>query len=307
MSAASIPRTPQLHTAADLKTAIDRDHREHGIACVVEVDVWAPEASPRGSPRITIELGDGIIGEPAPFHYQPGAWWPVLPTPANLGPLKSTLAPGSTVTPSLAGTPSAGGAPVVLCSAGGTTGTAGVEVQVSYDGGTTYADPIALGTDTSIAVLGVTLSLGSALIITAGDSFAWTQRRATGDVARPLLDNAQSYRLSIHVPSPPDVASANRPATAQDATDQLMRATMVAIRRQLAAPFRATAKVNWPKRIEGYDAFVYGSLCVVDLVIGSPILDDAVAKGQAIQFSVSGTVQFGDGSSSPTESASAQG
>lgn len=308
MSVGPIVATPQLHTAYDLKRVLDADNADRNIACTVEVDVWSPEAFPRGGPRVTIELGDGAITEAAAMHYQPGAWWPVSPQAASLSAPTFALSPSSTIAPSLSGTPLTSANALVTFSVGGTLGTGGIVYSVSYDGGATASDPVDLGLSVSVAIFGVVLSLGSAAaLVSAGDSIAWTQRRATHDVARPFLDDAQVYRLSIHVPARANVAEANRAASAQDATDQLMRSTMAAIRRQLHAPFRAVARLTWPKKIVGYPDFVYGSLCVVEITIGSPILDDSVARGRAIQIGLTGSVGFSDGTTSPPTSATAQG
>lgn len=290
---APIVATPQLHTARDLKVVIDADLQARGIHVAVEVGAWSPELM-RGEPRVTIELADATIGEPK-GHYVSGAWWPTSPMPSFVGPVVATLDPSSTITHALAGEPKAAARVVVLFPAGGTTGAnSEITYQVSIDDGAHYEDELALGDATAITVFGVTVDLGAGLVATAGDTLAWTQHRATSDLARPLLDDEQTYTLSIHAPSPGGVADVNAEA-AQDATDQLMRAVMIGIRRQLAGPFRAAARATWPKKIAGYPSFVHGSLCVVTLVIGSPILDDAAGAGQAIQFEMDGTVNFGDG------------
>lgn len=287
--------TPQLHTLRDLKAAIDRDHLAHGINAKVEIDVWEPDAIKRGMPLITIELGDGVIGEPSK-HYQPGAWWPVNPTCAQTFGLVTTFDPASTITAALSGEPDAGATISVLFVAGGVTGSASViAYAVSVDSGATYQDARALNDATTILVHGTTVDLGTGKTATAGDTIVWTQRRATSDLARPMLDDAQTYTLSIHAPAPSGVADANRAVSAQDATDQLKRLTMGAIRRQLAGPFRVAARVRWPKRFPEWPAFVHGSVCVVDLVLASPILDDFAGAGQALQLEMDGTVDFGGG------------
>lgn len=57
----------------------------------------------------------------------------------------------------------------------GQTGTGPIAYQVSLNGGTTYGSVLALGTATTIVVLGVTVALGSAKVVTATDTIAWQQ------------------------------------------------------------------------------------------------------------------------------------
>ncbi len=290
---AQIVATPQLHTARDLKVAIDADLSARGIHAAIEVGAWAPELL-RGEPRVTIELGDGTIGEPR-GHYRPGAWWAVSPTGSSISAVVATLDVASTITHALSGTPDAAASVVVLFADSGTTGAgSAIAYAVSIDGGAYYEPAIDIGDATTITVRGVVCDLGAGTVATIGDTLAWTQLRATSDLARPLLDDEQTYTLSIHAPSPGGVADVSA-ESAQDATDQLKRAVMGGIRRQLAGPFRVAARVTWPKTISGYPAFVYGSLAVVSLVIGSPILDDAASAGQALQLEMAGTVDYGAG------------
>lgn len=125
----------------------------------------------------------------------------------------------------------------------------------------------------------------------------------TSAVARAILDNAQGYTLRMHAATPNDVANKNARA-ARKAAVELMEAVLACLRRQHAAPMRGSARVRWPKPSEqapGYPAFVYGSFCEVDLVIGNPVLDDAqpVREGDALLLSSS--IDFGNGVSSPPE------
>lgn len=120
-------------------------------------------------------------------------------------------------------------------------------------------------------------------------------------VARPLLDDAQGYALRIHAPAPSSGPDANAARGAHLATDLLMRATMAALRRQLAAPFRGPARVRWPKKIEGYAAFVRGSLCEVSVVVGSPILDDAMPLLEGDTLIVDSAFVWSDGTTTPPE------
>ena len=82
----------------------------------------------------------------------------------------------STFLSTLAGT-ALDGADVVIRfgTVGGQTGTGPIAYFVSTNGGGTFGSVLALGTATSITVLGVTVTLGSAKIVTAGDTIAWTQ------------------------------------------------------------------------------------------------------------------------------------
>lgn len=69
------------------------------------------------------------------------------------------------------------GADVVIKfgTVGGQTGTGPIAYQVSLNGGATYGSVLALGTATTIVVLGVTITLGSAKVVTAADTIAWQQ------------------------------------------------------------------------------------------------------------------------------------
>jgi hypothetical protein len=105
----------------------------------------------------------------------------------------------------------------------------------------------------------------------------WPVPNTVSDVARPLLDDVQRYVLTMHAPPPPSTGE-SMPAAGLRATDQLMRTVLSALRRQLAGPFREAADVEWVSRDElakRYPSFVYGSLVRVEVVVASPILDDA--------------------------------
>lgn len=122
------------------------------------------------------------------------------------------------------------------------------------------------------------------------------------DVARALLDDAQRFTALVHDPgsgSGESVASG-----ARRATDQLKRATFAAIRRRLAAPFREPALVKWPKpsqTTDGYPVFTYGSVCTFEIVIGSPILDDAMYQRTVGAAIVQSSIVI-DGVTSPSDS-----
>ncbi len=82
----------------------------------------------------------------------------------------------STFLSTLAGTALDGADVMILFgTVGGNTGTGPIAYQVSLNGGTTYGSIQALGTGTSITVLGVTVTLGGAKVVTAGDTIAWVQ------------------------------------------------------------------------------------------------------------------------------------
>ncbi len=121
----------------------------------------------------------------------------------------------------------------------------------------------------------------------------WPVRGSTTQIARPMLDLGQHYVLRIHAPAPSSGSDANSARGANEATDQLLRQTLAAIRRRLSAPFREVASVDWPEKIEGYPAFVHGSLAVVDIMIPSPILDDAVGLAHAVGSSTDITLKTG--------------
>ena len=105
-----------------------------------------------------------------------------------------------------------------------------------------------------------------------------------GKVAAPLADDAATFTLKIHAPAAPGIDSGA--TEAQRATDQLRRHIIAAMRRPHASPFRVPMRTKWPTRIEGYESFVYGSLCEVSLTVASPILDDAREVGTVETFTV---------------------
>lgn len=80
---------------------------------------------------------------------------------------------GSSV-PSIAGVPTDAAEIRVRFPTGGTVGVSGMTYQTSVDDGTTWGSVTPLLTATSIAVLGVTLSLAAGTI-TSGDVVRWTQ------------------------------------------------------------------------------------------------------------------------------------
>jgi hypothetical protein len=130
---------------------------------------------------------------------------------------------------------------------------------------------------------------------------AWLQVAGGTDVARALLDDAQRLTLLVHAPAVGSGESAA--AGARRATDQLLRQTFRAIRRAMAAPFREPADVDWPKkddpRFTEYPGYVYGSVADVELVIASPVLDDALATGTITSAASEGTVIIDGVESSP--------
>jgi hypothetical protein len=87
---------------------------------------------------------------------------------------------GSAPTNTITGTPLDGADVVILYGVtGGVTGTGPIAYQISLDGGNTYGMTQALGTATTIVILGVTLTLGTSKTITAGDTTAWFQTVAS--------------------------------------------------------------------------------------------------------------------------------
>lgn len=98
----------------------------------------------------------------------------------------------STFTSTLSGTASDGADVVIAFPTGGTTGTAGAAYKVSTDGGGTFGASTPLNTATSITVRGVSVALGSAKVITAGDTIAWFQRAASGAILTQTTTRAAS-------------------------------------------------------------------------------------------------------------------
>ncbi len=81
----------------------------------------------------------------------------------------------------LSGTPTDGADIVVLCTISGTTGTS-FSYELSMDGGATFAAPVAQGVALTIVVLGVTLTLTTGKVITAGDTVTWWQMPASSTI-----------------------------------------------------------------------------------------------------------------------------
>lgn len=101
-----------------------------------------------------------------------------------LGAVVAVLNGSSTITSHvLSGTPTSGADVVILFGAvGGNTGTGPIAYQVSTDGGNTYGATQALGSGLTITVLGVTLTLITNKVVTAGDTLAWLQTVASSTV-----------------------------------------------------------------------------------------------------------------------------
>ena len=108
----------------------------------------------------------------------------------------------------------------------------------------------------------------------------------TPGLSRPILDDVQGYVLRIHAPA---IGNAEPAAIgARRATDQLMRQTLRAIRRAMAAPLRARGTIEWPGKADpdvvGTEGWTYGSLVRVRFVIASPVVDDAYTLGDSALF-----------------------
>lgn len=107
-------------------------------------------------------------------------------TTASVAATKTTATvvkdPSSTFTSTLSGTPTVGADILITFTLGGTTGTGPITYTVSTDGGITTGAPVNLGIGTTIAVLGVTVTLGSGHIITTGDTIAWFQMPSSSTV-----------------------------------------------------------------------------------------------------------------------------
>lgn len=98
----------------------------------------------------------------------------------------------STFTSTLTGPASDGADVVIAFPTGGTTGTAGAAYKVSTDGGASFGASTPLNTSTSITVRGVSVALGSAKVITAGDTIAWFQRAASASILTQTTTRAKA-------------------------------------------------------------------------------------------------------------------
>lgn len=116
---------------------------------------------------------------------------------ADLGMLATADFAG-TSTPSITGTPTAAAEVVVRFDVGGTVGVAGIFYSVSTDSGQTFGTPTALGTGSSIVVLGVTLTLGAGTVV-AGDLLSWAASSPSNPVQafgwREPSNRSASFRV----------------------------------------------------------------------------------------------------------------
>jgi hypothetical protein len=132
----------------------------------------------------------------------------------------------------------------------------------------------------------------------------WIPPGTTGEVARAMLDDAQTFVFTVHAPA---VGTTEGAATgARRATDQLKRATFAALRRMMQGPFREAANVDWPKPpapsdAGGYQGWTYGSVCTFELVLASPILDDAEGVIGVASVSTDSSFLYPDNTSTQPE------
>lgn len=98
----------------------------------------------------------------------------------------------------LSGTATDGADVLITFTLGGTTGTGPITYTVSYTGLVADAGaPISLGTATTIAVLGVTVTLGSAKVVTTGDTIAWHQMPASSAVLPLAFTGTGSSSITV--------------------------------------------------------------------------------------------------------------
>ena len=110
----------------------------------------------------------------------------------------------STFTSVLSGTPTTGADVLIVFTVGvGAVGGAGAFYKIALDGGITFSAPVALGTATSITVLGVAVALGAGNLITALDSIAWLQRAASASVLPQTLTKANASTATYTVSGTP--------------------------------------------------------------------------------------------------------
>jgi len=81
----------------------------------------------------------------------------------------------------LSGTATDGALVLITCTTGGTTGTS-YSYSLSLDGGVTTGAPVSVTTALTIVVLGTTLTLTTAKVISAGDTLSWTQTPASSAI-----------------------------------------------------------------------------------------------------------------------------
>lgn len=122
----------------------------------------------------------------------------------------------------------------------------------------------------------------------------------TPGVSRPILDKAQGYVLRVHAPARGNAEG--KAAGARRATDMLAEQTLRAIARA-NKPFRETGEIEWPGKddpdVLGYDAWTYGSLCRIRLVIATPVLDDALGTGTQTAAETSTSISLDGGATFP--------
>lgn len=118
----------------------------------------------------------------------------------------ATLNGSSTITSRvLSGTPTDGADVLITFTIGGTTGTSAT-YTVSTDGGATTGTPIALSTGLTIVVKGVTLTLITNKVITAGDTVYWLQTAASSKVLPVTVTRVASSTFSPSVAGSPNDA-----------------------------------------------------------------------------------------------------
>jgi hypothetical protein len=135
---------------------------------------------------------------------------------ASIGPVVVVLNGSSTITHTVSGTPTDGADVVILFGVvGGETGTGPIGYQVSLQGAEgTYGAAVPLGTGTTITVLGVTVNLGTAHIVTEGDTISFSTYPASSALLPITYQRAAS--------STGMVAAAGTPADAYEVGVQVV-------------------------------------------------------------------------------------
>lgn len=146
--------------------------------------------SSKGTPNFPVESAQPAVDIVPQFGYGPGPQLaafinaqsgnPVLfvkadtATPGSSTAVRATVPGGSTSVVTLSGTPNDDMYGLVTVIVGGTIGSAGIQIGVSFDNGRTTAQTYNLGAATTQVVenTGLTLNFGGGSLV-AGDTFAW--------------------------------------------------------------------------------------------------------------------------------------
>lgn len=126
------------------------------------------------------------------------------------------------------------------------------------------------------------------------------------DEARPLLDFGAAFTLWVHAPGSGRTEATG--AAARRATVELVRLTLAALRRVHAGPLRGPVRGRFLRPDEigetpqagAYAAYTLGSVAQFTVTMPTPIFDDPLTVGDALELVVATNAEQG-GTLTPTE------